>query len=162
MRRYNITVKEQHYTIDVQELASNRFQAIVDGQEYEVTLDKDEDLAQAAITPAIVQALPASTLVQQQSVAAAPAQPAPAASRPAAMPVGQNVVRAPMPGVILTVEVKAADRISRGQQLVSLEAMKMKNMICSPGDGTVAEVLVQAGQRVAHNDPLVRFEETAS
>jgi biotin carboxyl carrier protein len=160
MRRYTIKVNDQQYTIDVQELASDRFRATVNGQEYDVTLDRDEDLAEAAITPAIIQALPAGAFTQQSpAIAPAPAPPSPAAPRPAAMAGGQNVVRAPMPGVILSVEVKAGDQISHGQELVSLEAMKMKNTIRSPRDGTIAEVLVQPGQRVAHHDPLVRFEE---
>jgi biotin carboxyl carrier protein len=62
-----------------------------------------------------------------------------------------------MPGKILSVEVGRGDRVSRGQILLYLEAMKMKNAIKAPYDGLVMEVLVQAEQSVAHGQLLLQL-----
>jgi biotin carboxyl carrier protein len=64
-----------------------------------------------------------------------------------------------MPGVLLEVVVAPGDRVSRGQVVAVLEAMKMRNEIKAPRDGVVAAIFVQPGQLVAYGDPLVRVEE---
>jgi len=91
--------------------------------------------------------------------AAAPAPkaaPAPAAApKKAAPPAGATVVEAPMPGKILSVDVKAGDAVKAGDVLMILEAMKMQNEIMAPQDGTVSEVRINAGDTVATGDVLV-------
>ena len=82
---------------------------------------------------------------------AAPAAPA-APKAPAAAPAGAAgavAVKAPMPGNILDVKVKAGD------VLAILEAMKMENEIVAPQDGTVASVNVNKGDTVNSGDTLV-------
>lgn len=64
-------------------------------------------------------------------------------------------VRAPIPGMIRRVLVKPGDAILRGQPLVTLDAMKMENEICSPTDGTVIEVRAREGQTVEKDDVLL-------
>lgn len=87
--------------------------------------------------------------------AAAPAAPAaaPKAAAPAAS--GAVSVKAPMPGNILDVKVKAGDSVKAGDILVILEAMKMENEILAPQDGTVAGVNVNKGDTVNSGDVLV-------
>lgn len=63
-----------------------------------------------------------------------------------------------MPGVILSVDVAAGARVQRGDTLMVLEAMKMKNELRAPRDGAVAEIYVAAGQQVKFGETLVRFE----
>jgi biotin carboxyl carrier protein len=70
-----------------------------------------------------------------------------------------GALTAPMPGKILSVEVGHGDRVSRGQTLVILEAMKMKNAIKSPYDGVVLEIKVRPDQTVAHGDLLLQLGE---
>lgn len=164
MRRYTINVGDQTYTIDVQEVAGDRFRVLVEGQEYEVTLADNEDLAEAIITPEIVLKRPSSTLPPQPT-AVPRAQPvvAPTAQPPAQRPAPSSskaTITAPMPGIILSVLVAPGDEITHGQAVLTLEAMKMKNTIKASRAGRVAAVLVKPGQNVAHGDPLVRFEET--
>jgi biotin carboxyl carrier protein len=64
-----------------------------------------------------------------------------------------------MPGEILSVDVAVGASVSRGQSLMVLEAMKMKNELKAPRDGVVAEIYVSAGQSVKFGETLVRFEE---
>jgi biotin carboxyl carrier protein len=59
-----------------------------------------------------------------------------------------------MPGSILAVSVGIGDRVTAGQQLCVLEAMKMRNAIRAARGGVVAEVAVAPGQTVAYGDVL--------
>ena len=100
-----------------------------------------------------------SVSVEETAAGAAPVAAAPAAPKaapaPAAAPkaaagaAGAVAVKAPMPGNILDVKVKAGD------VLVILEAMKMENEIVAPQDGTVASINVNKGDTVNSGDVLV-------
>ncbi len=79
--------------------------------------------------------------------AAAPAAPAPAAA-PAPVAAADKTVSAPMPGNILSVNVKSGDVVKSGDTLMILEAMKMENEILAPADGTIDQVFVQKGSTV--------------
>ena len=70
-------------------------------------------------------------------------------------PTGAVTVEAPMPGKILSVNVKAGDKVEAGDVLLILEAMKMQNEIMAPEDGTVSEVRVNAGDTVTTGDVMV-------
>jgi biotin carboxyl carrier protein len=72
---------------------------------------------------------------------------------------GADLLAAPMPGVVLEVFVSAGAQLHRGDPVLVLEAMKMRNTIRSPRDAVVAEVAVAAGQPVGTGDPLVRLRE---
>ncbi|MCO6046433.1 biotin/lipoyl-binding protein [Aeoliella sp. ICT_H6.2] len=63
-------------------------------------------------------------------------------------------VKAQMPGVLLKAKVNPGDRVSSGQALFILEAMKMEVPVASPCDGVVKEVMVQPGQQVANGQEL--------
>jgi biotin carboxyl carrier protein len=166
MRRYQVTVGGKTHVIDVQELSAHEFRVTVEGRELDVTLSGAEEVSETIISPEIAPSKPASG--QPPSAAAfRPARPETLpplvpASLPELPPTpdsnGPGVVKAPMPGTITAVEVKAGDSVSAGQVLVKLEAMKMVNAIKSPGAGRVAAVRVQAGESVGYGQVLVTFE----
>ena len=162
MRRYTLTIGDREFVVDVDDLAADRFAVQVGGQSYEVTLTADEDLPTAAVSPQIAPAAAPAELAAAGDGVASRARPtsSPAAAAPArAAPAGgAEILRAPMPGVILAVNVAAGARVERGEDLAVLEAMKMQNTIRSPRAGTVAEVFVAAGQSVGHGEPILRFE----
>jgi biotin carboxyl carrier protein len=162
MRRYTLEVGGKPFVIDVQEVAADRFTVLVEGQEYEVRLSSDEDVAEAQITPEIVRGRGVHVSAAPAIRSAAP-HPSPAAATPPPRGLTNGHVvgalTAPMPGKILSVEVGHGDRVSRGQTLVILEAMKMKNAIKSPYDGVVLEIKVRPDQTVAHGDLLVQLGE---
>jgi biotin carboxyl carrier protein len=64
-----------------------------------------------------------------------------------------------IPGTITKVYVKAGQKVRKGDKLVILEAMKMKNRVLAPLEGRVAEVLVNEGDRVTKGQALVFLEK---
>ena len=95
--------------------------------------------------------------------AAAPAAAAPVAAAPAAAPApvpaaaslaAGEVVKSPMPGNILKINVSQGQTVKEGDVLIVLEAMKMENEIVAPHDGTVKQVLVAKGAKVNTDDVL--------
>lgn len=71
---------------------------------------------------------------------------------------GDGVILSPMPGRIIAVDVKSGDTVTRGQKLVTLEAMKMEHSLTAPFDGTVAELNAEVGAQVQVEALLVRIE----
>ncbi len=69
----------------------------------------------------------------------------------------EGAVRAPIPGVIVSVAVQPGQAVTVGQELCVLEAMKMKNVIRAPRAGVIAAVRVAVGQTVKHKDVLVEY-----
>ncbi len=68
---------------------------------------------------------------------------------------------APMPGKVVSFAVKAGDKVSRGQPLAVMEAMKMEHTIAAPADGTVEELMFSPGEQVAEGDELLRMAAAA-
>ncbi len=67
-------------------------------------------------------------------------------------------ILAPMPGLILQVHVKEGDEVSKGDSLLTLEAMKMENVLKSPGDGVIKKVHAEIGKSVEKNQQLIVLE----
>ena len=65
---------------------------------------------------------------------------------------------APMPGKVLSFAVQAGDKVSRGQALAVMEAMKMEHTIAAPADGVVAEILYAPGDQVQEGAELLRLQ----
>ncbi|HEU5203431.1 MAG TPA: biotin/lipoyl-containing protein [Candidatus Limnocylindrales bacterium] len=150
-RRYTVSIGGRSYEIDVRETASDRFEVSVDGRTFEATLEGEREVArEAGLTPPMPIPAPALPGAMPRTMAPAPAPPG---TGPA------DVVAAPLPGVVLEVLVKPGAVLQRGDPLLVLEAMKMRNTIRSPRNAVVVEVAVSAGQPVAPNDVLVRLAD---
>ena len=79
--------------------------------------------------------------------------------------MGQSVVKvlkkevkAPMPGLIVTVDVEPGQKIKKGDSIAIIEAMKMENEIKAPFDAIVKEIKVKEHQAVEKNQILILFE----
>ena len=68
-----------------------------------------------------------------------------------------NNIKAPMPGLIVAINLAVGDAVSKGDIVLILEAMKMENAIKAPGDGTVKAIKIQKGDRVEKGQVLVEF-----
>jgi 3-methylcrotonyl-CoA carboxylase alpha subunit len=72
--------------------------------------------------------------------------------------VADGVIAAPMPGKVTAVEVSQDETVTKGQRLLTLEAMKMEHGLTAPFDGKVAELSAQAGAQVSEGVVLARIE----
>jgi acetyl-CoA/propionyl-CoA carboxylase biotin carboxyl carrier protein len=76
-------------------------------------------------------------------------------------PAKAEVVKASMPGVIISLAVAAGDVLEPGAPVAVLEAMKMQNEVACLHGGVVEEVLIEAGQSVEANQPLIKLAPVA-
>ncbi|MDB5697518.1 MAG: acetyl/propionyl/methylcrotonyl-CoA carboxylase subunit alpha, partial [Alphaproteobacteria bacterium] len=82
------------------------------------------------------------------------------ASRDAAGGSSDGSLVSPMPGRVIAVEVREGDAVTKGQKLVTLEAMKMEHSLVAPFDGIVIELRAADGAQVSEGALLVRIEKT--
>lgn len=147
-RKLKITVNGKSYIVEVGDLFKSPINVSVNGHPYVVDLSMTEVEKIPTDRPATA----LETIARSVSVT----QPAPAAPGPTA--ASANTITAPMPGLIVEVMIHEGDRVEVGQEVCTLEAMKMKNAIRSARDGVVADVGVSPGQKVAYGQVLVTFE----
>jgi biotin carboxyl carrier protein len=70
-------------------------------------------------------------------------------------PGGEFHLKAPMPGLIVTIPVEEGQQVEKGDDLVVLESMKMQNELKAPREGTITRVQVAPGDSVEQNQVLV-------
>lgn len=75
----------------------------------------------------------------------------------AANPHQVNEVKAPMPGLIVAIQVHLGQEVKKGEPLLILEAMKMENILKSPGEGVVKAIKVNLRDKVEKNQVLIQF-----
>ena len=80
---------------------------------------------------------------------------------PAGGAASDGTLLSPMPGRVLSVSVLQGDKVTKGQKLVTLEAMKMEHSLAAPFDGAVAELEAVEGSQVPEGSLLVRIEKEA-
>ena len=118
----------------------------LNGMDYEVDVTELDEAIVSNVAPSAPVAAPAVP------AAAASAPVAPTA--PAAVSGTGTPVKSPMPGTILKVNVSAGQKVSEGDVLFILEAMKMENEIVAPTSGTVSQVIANKGGSVATDEVL--------
>ncbi|HRE76883.1 MAG TPA: acetyl-CoA carboxylase biotin carboxyl carrier protein subunit [Flavobacterium sp.] len=69
-----------------------------------------------------------------------------------------NAIKAPMPGLILEINVSVGQEVKEGDNLIILEAMKMENSFASPRDGIIKSITVSKGDAVDKGQLLIEFE----
>ena len=124
-----------------------KFRVKVNGSVYEVEIEEIGN--PSAPSSSVVTTTP----VAQQQKPAPPAQPI-EKNTPSADTNG-GIITAQMPGTIVDIHVSVGDQVSKGQNLLILEAMKMENEVVSPQDGVVQEIHVTTGGSVNAGDVLV-------
>ena len=72
---------------------------------------------------------------------------------------GDGAIVSPMPGRIIALAVKLGDTVTKGQKLLTLEAMKMEHSLAAPFDGIVAELNAEEGTQVSEGAMLARIEK---
>jgi pyruvate carboxylase subunit B len=122
------------------------FSVFVDGRHYEVEV---ECTSGAPVLSGVAPAVAPAPRAAAAPAPAAPAAPQPAAPAPAeALAAGEVPLRAPMPGMIISYNVKVGDKVNTGDLVCVLEAMKMQNSLPAPAAGTVSAINFEPGASV--------------
>lgn len=138
----------------VEKLSDGTYQFIYQGKVYRAQATKTDDSASGAdayqirfgdVSLSVEVADEKKLLLEKTGVATKPKAPS-------------GVVKAPMPGLVVKIEVAVGERVKAGQGLMILEAMKMENEIKAPSAGVVKEILVAERQAVEKNAVLLKLE----
>lgn len=129
-----------------------KLKVTVDGKVYEVSVEIEGEAA-APVAPAPVAPV-ASAPIAPAPVAPAPvAAPAPAAA-PAAVPAGASGVPSPLAGKVVSIDTKVGATVKDGDQILTIEAMKMNTYIYANKAGTVSAINVNVGDGVEEGQVL--------
>ena len=139
MKEYKFKINGREYNVAVNGIEGKNADVTVNGVNYPVEL---ENAPAAPVAPAA------------PAAAAAPKAAAPAAA-PAPAAAGGKKITSPLPGVIISVDVKEGQAVKRGQKLAVIEAMKMENDILAECDGTVTAVHISKGDSVLEGADVV-------
>ena len=134
-----VQVSGKWYTVEVPDYLAVPLWVLVDGEPVEVDLDDVQEL---------IANLPSNNLEVEIQQDDETLQTAGLLALP---------VRAPLPGVIVSVEVRVGDRVEIGDDVCVLEAMKMHQMLRSEWSGVVSTILVQTGQNVAGGQTILEI-----
>ena len=143
MKEYKYKINGNTYKVAVGDIDNGIAQVEVNGTPYKVELEKKESVK-------VVSAPRPSAAPRTQGGEKVIAKPAPAA--------GGHQIKAPLPGVVVSVSVKVGDTVKAADTVIMLEAMKMENAIHAGRDGKVASVNVNNGDSVLEGSVLITLE----
>ena len=141
-KEYKYTINGNKYEVAIGDIVENVATVTVNGEEYKVEMEPEAEPEQKKVV-----------LGKPKAEAAESAAPAATASVNT-----NNAIKAPLPGVITSINVSIGDEVKAGDTVLVLEAMKMANNIEAEKDGKVTAICVQAGQSVMEDDALIVIE----
>lgn len=152
-----IAIDGVSYRVQVGDLRDRPILVQVDGETFEVWPELGDQNTRAvqsntAVVPPEVRNAPAG------ASKALKAEQSPGAAQPG-KDGSSKAVQAPLPGVVVSIQVEPGAQVKVGQELCVIEAMKMKNIIRANREGEIAGITVSVGQHVQHHEQLMEFAE---
>jgi biotin carboxyl carrier protein len=156
-KEYNIEIIDEHHVaIDGRVLSVNFesvsgqpvFSLIIDGKSFEAYVYESEDGMQVLLRGRLYH-LTVEDEREKRLRAAAGA---------GAADTDEFHLKAPMPGLVVAVQVSDGDTVEKGQTLVILESMKMQNELKSPKSGKVSRIRVKPGEKVEQRQTLLSVQ----
>lgn len=139
MKKFKFTIRGHDYDVEVLSLEDDIARVEVNGTKYKVEIHKEKKTSK---TP---------TLVRKEV-------PKPKDAHEIKKGATLVSIKAPLPGTIMSVNVKDGDEVKRGDTLLLYEAMKMENKLVAERDGIVKSVKVNAGDSILQGDVLLDME----
>ena len=143
MKEYKYTINGNKYEVVIADITDNIATLSVNGEDYNVEMEAEPEEEKKKPVLGKPKAEPAES---------------DSATADTANVNTNNAIKAPLPGVITSIEVAVGDEVKAGDTVLVLEAMKMANNIEAEKDGKVTAILVQAGQSVMEDDALIVIE----
>lgn len=145
----HVSVDGKVYEVDFESVSGQPvYSLIVDGKSYEGYAAQDEDTWQVLLRGRLY---PVTVEDEREKRLRS-------AAGGGVTETGEYHLRAPMPGLIVTVPIQEGQPVKRGQVLLILESMKMQNELKSPRDGTIGRVRVKAGETVEQKQILLSVQ----
>ena len=139
MKTYKFKVNETGYTVNIKSHEDNVINLEVNGTTYDVKLKED---VKKTKTPTLVRA-----------ASKRPAEPLKVNPKS-----NKTKIVAPIPGVVLSIDVKVGDALKIGDRMLVLEAMKMENNIVCEKAGTITAININVGQQVLQDEVMIELE----
>ena len=145
MKEYKFKINGKDYAVKIGEASGRSLTVNVNGADYQVELSEG-DFSAAPSAP-----------VEMTKGPSAPAEVSPAApTAPKAAPAGAGkTIKSPLPGIIISINVKEGQAVTRGQKVAVIEAMKMENDILAESDGTITAIHAAKGDSVLEGADIV-------
>jgi glutaconyl-CoA/methylmalonyl-CoA decarboxylase subunit gamma len=143
MKKFKFAINGNNYEVEILGFEDNIAKVEVNGTMYDVEIQKDLKVPK---TPTLVRAEAPKPTLKETKI---PKN---------IMRTTNMAIKAPLPGTIISVLVKAGDKVGIGDKLLTMEAMKMENNVLSEKAGTIRVVNVKPGDTVMQNDILVEIE----
>ena len=144
--KIHVKIQNKTYEVRIGDVHARPIQAIVDGETFEVWPEE--------------MTIPPENY--QPQTGSSDARPVPTVNMDSPSPSTADSikqVKAPIPGVIISIAVKAGDKVTHGQELCILEAMKMKNIIRSGREGKIVNICIKEGDSVQHSQVLMEYSD---
>ena len=135
MKKFKFTVNGKEYEVEVKSYEGENAEVIVDGTQYNVTVQREEEETPTFVAPKRPAPKPAEAPKSQ-------------AQETHATPADGYKSLAPLPGTVMQIYVNVGDVVKRGDKLMMYEAMKMENNFLAEVDGTIKEVKVRVGDNI--------------
>ena len=142
MKEYKYTIDGKVYKVEIGDIVDNVADVTVNGEAFKVEMEPEAEPEKKKV----VLGNPTAESSDDSS------------ATPTANVNTANAVKAPLPGVITSIEVQVGQQVNAGDTVVVLEAMKMANNIEAEKSGTVTAICVKQGENVMEDAPLVVIE----
>lgn len=144
MKNFKFKINGNQYEVEIHSVEGNIAQVEVNGSIYQVEIDKEMQVTKTPklVRPVSVPSTDTPKVEEHKTI-------------PAPTSVEAKKILSPLPGVILEMLVHKGDKVSVGQRVAVLEAMKMENNIESDIEGTVLEVKANKGDSIMQGDVIL-------
>lgn len=144
-RTFNVSINGSDYNIEIKKIDEGQATVEVNGTAYDVSFETKRKVSK---TPTLLRQPAYTTEVERPRKTAPPEEGK------------RRVIKAPLPGVILSVSAKEGDTVKAGQIVLMMEAMKMENNIVAPSDGTILQMKAVQGANVLEGEILFEIGGT--
>ena len=138
MKSYKFKIRGNEYEVDIKNTEGNIFDIEVNGTSYQVELDRE--VSQTKTPTMVRQAVPTHKTIKKKGDGAV------------------TKIKCPLPGNIMSINVKEGQQVKKGDTLLMYEAMKMENAVLAEKDGTISSIKVQAGEAVLQDHVLLEMK----
>ena len=148
MKEYKFKINGKEYAVAIGQADGKMLTVNVNGADYQVELEGD------TLAPSGLGMTNGTAGMTNHAANTAPVMPGAASASPAPKGAG-TTIKSPLPGIIISIDVKEGQAVKRGQKVAVIEAMKMENDILAECDGTITAIHANKGDSVLEGADIV-------